>query len=165
METKATEPEQASTSAFERLFREEGRMLWRAVYVFTGGRREITEEAVSEAWARAIRYHSSIREPMPWIYRTAFRVAARELKREQRRPAFERAPLSTPPAEMGELMDALRRLPSNQRTAMVMHYIGDLPVRDIARRLGITPGTVKVHLHRGRRRLRELLGSQEASDA
>jgi RNA polymerase sigma-70 factor (ECF subfamily) len=140
-------------------------MLWRAVYVYTGGRREITEEAVSEAWARAIRYQASINEPMPWIYRTAFRFAAKELKQERRRPAFERAASSTPPPEVGALMDALRRLPPNQRAAVVMHYIGDLPVREIADRLGITPTTVKVHLHRGRRRLRELLGSQEAGDA
>jgi DNA-directed RNA polymerase specialized sigma24 family protein len=44
-----------------------------------------------------------------------------------------------------------------------MHYRLDLPVRDIARTLGISSATVKVHLHRGRNRLRELV--KESDDA
>ena len=39
---------------FDRLFREDGPGLWRTMVAFTGGRRDIAEEAVAEAFARAL---------------------------------------------------------------------------------------------------------------
>jgi DNA-directed RNA polymerase specialized sigma24 family protein len=46
-----------------------------------------------------------------------------------------------------------------------MHYEADLPVQEVARRMGTSTGAVRVHLFRGRRRLRELLGDDEVADA
>ena len=63
------------------------------------------------------------------------------------------------------LVPALRQLSPAQRAAVVLHYEADLPVQEVARRMGTSAGAVKVHLFRGRRRLRELLGEEEASDA
>jgi RNA polymerase sigma factor (sigma-70 family) len=64
-----------------------------------------------------------------------------------------------------ELIAALRELSQNQRAAIVMRYEADLPIDEIARRLGVTSSTIRVHLHRGRRRLRQLLGAEkEESD-
>jgi RNA polymerase sigma-70 factor, ECF subfamily len=68
-------------------------------------------------------------------------------------------------ADTGELMAALRRLSPMQRGAIVLRYEADLPVDEIARRMGIAAPTVRVHLHRGRNRLRELLGREEVRDA
>ena len=70
--------------AIEWVFRDEARQLWRALVVFTGGRREIADDAVAEAFARALAQPSAIRNPRPWLYRTAFRIAAGELRRERR---------------------------------------------------------------------------------
>ena len=58
-------------------------------------------------------------------------------------------------------MDGLRRLSPNQRAAIVLRHVMDLDVAEVARRMGIAPPTVRVHLHRGRVRLRELLGTEE----
>ena len=63
-------------SDLELLYRESGPQLWRAIYAFAGGRRDIADDAVAEAFARAIERVTTIREPLPWIYRTAFRIAA-----------------------------------------------------------------------------------------
>ena len=63
------------------LYRTTGAALWRAVYVYSGGRREIADDAVAEAFARALQYRGRIRRPESWLYRTAFRVAAAELRR------------------------------------------------------------------------------------
>jgi len=52
---------------------------------------------------------------------------------------------------------ALARLPSNQRAAIFLHYQCDLPVADVATRLGVSRATARVHLWRGRVRLRTLL--------
>jgi transposase-like protein len=58
-----------------------------------------------------------------------------------------------------------RQLSPADRAAVVLHYEADLPVREVARRMGTSAGAVKVHLFRGRRRLRELLGDDEVDDA
>ena len=69
---------------YARVFRETGPHLWRALYAFTGGRRQVAEEAMAEAFARAME-HRGVRDPAAWIYRTAFRIARLELERERRR--------------------------------------------------------------------------------
>ena len=116
------------------------------------------------AFARAIAHKAGIRDPLAWIYRTAFRLAAEELRRERRRPE----PLTLGHAgapEVGDLIAALRKLSPNQRAAIVLRYEADLPIEQVARRMGIAPPIVRVHLHRGRKRLRVLLGAEEVDDA
>jgi RNA polymerase sigma-70 factor, ECF subfamily len=152
------------THDFDRLFSEEGPGLWRTIYAFTGGRREIAEEAVAESFARAIAHATRIRDPLAWIYRTAFRLAREELQRE-RRPAPEIEPGSDEPSRLLELIRALRELSPHQRAAIVLRYEADLSIAEVADRMGIAAPTVRVHLFRGRRRLRELLGTEEVTDA
>lgn len=149
---------------FEALFREHATGVARTMYAFTAGRRGIAEEVTAEAFAQAIAHAGSIREPVGWIYRTAFRLAAAELRRERRPvPQLERA--ESVSTGLAALVDALRALSPNQRAAVVLRYEADLPVGEIARRMGMSTATVRVHLHRGRNRLRELLGAEENDDA
>jgi RNA polymerase sigma-70 factor, ECF subfamily len=154
------EPRPRSGHDFAALFRERSSEVFRTMYAFTAGRPALAEEATAEAFARAIAHASSIRDPLPWIYRTAFRIAAAELKRE-RRPAPEPTRSDRVPTGLGHLVEALRKLSPNQRAAVVLRYEADLPVAEIARRMGMSAATVRVHLHRGRTRLRELLGADE----
>ena len=52
---------------------------------------------------------------------------------------------------------ALMRLPLPQRQVLVLYYLADLPVNDIARDCGVSVGTVRTRLAAGRQRLeREL---------
>jgi RNA polymerase sigma-70 factor (ECF subfamily) len=148
---------------FDRIFREDGPGVWRTIYAFSGGRRDVAEEAVAEAFARAIAHSGTIRNPLAWIYRTAFRVASAELKRE-RRPAPRSDQAGEVIGDTGELMAALRKLSPMQRAAIVLRYEADLPVDEVAKRMGVASPTARVHLYRGRNRLRELLGSQEIDD-
>jgi RNA polymerase sigma-70 factor, ECF subfamily len=148
---------------FETIFRADGPGLWRALYAYTGGRREVADEAVAEAFARAIASTRAIRDPLAWIYRTAFRIAADEMRRDKARPT-EPHPTAEPP-QLGELLNALRKLSPNQRAAIVLRFEEGLSVDEVARRMGIVAPTVRVHIHRGRKRLRELLGADEVDDA
>ncbi len=52
---------------------------------------------------------------------------------------------------------ALEALAEPARSVLTAYYVGELPVAEIARTLDIPEGTVKSHLHRGRRALREKL--------
>lgn len=148
---------------FEALFRDDGPGVWRALFAYTGGRRDIADEAVAEAFARAIAYTRGIRDPLAWIYRTAFRIAAEEMRNDAAR-SFE-PDMTVEPPELDELMHALRQLSPNQRAAIVLRFEEGLSVEEVAHRMGIVAPTVRVHIHRGRKRLRELLGDQEADDA
>ena len=148
---------------FAEIFREDGPGLWRTIYALTGGRREIAEDVTAEAFARGIAHAGTIRDPLPWLYRTAFRLAQDELRKERSRRAPEPWDEKDPPEGSG-LMAALRELSPNQRAAIVLRYEADLPVAQVARRMGIAQPTVRVHVHRGRARLRELLGDDEVDD-
>jgi RNA polymerase sigma-70 factor (ECF subfamily) len=148
---------------FDALFREAGSGVFRTLYAYSGGRKDIAEEAMAEAFARALARSGTIRDPIAWIYRTAFRLANEELRAERRRG--QAADAESPPPELTGLVDALRTLSPNQRAAIVMRHVLDLDVAEIAHRMGTAQPTVRVHLHRGRTRLRELLGSEEVDDA
>jgi hypothetical protein len=50
---------------FEQLYRDAAPQLWRAIYGFVGGRRQVAEDAVAEAFARAIEHADEIRSPSP----------------------------------------------------------------------------------------------------
>lgn len=52
---------------------------------------------------------------------------------------------------------AISGMPEPARTVLVAYYLGEVPVTEIARTLRMPEGTVKTHLHRGRRALREQL--------
>ncbi len=145
----------------EDLYREHGDRLWWALLAFSGDR-EISSDAAAEAFAQALRRGDAIRDPLAWIWTAAFRIAAGELRD---RAMFE--PIVTEPAyelpePAGEIALALRRLPAQQRAAVVLYYYADRPIREIAGMLRISSATVAVHLHRGRNHLRELLGDDHA---
>jgi RNA polymerase sigma-70 factor (ECF subfamily) len=51
----------------------------------------------------------------------------------------------------------VRALPKRQSQAIALHYLEDLPVAEIAEILECAESTVKVHLHKGRKRLADRL--------
>jgi len=164
VEERAVEGDRRSAHDFAQLFREDGPGLWRTMYAFTGGRRDIAEDVTAEAFARGLAHADTIRDPVPWLYRTAFRLAQDELRKERRSHMPEPEDRQAPP-EVAGLMQALRKLSPNQRAAIVLRFEADLPVSEVAKRMGIAQPTVRVHLHRARARLRELLGDEEVEDA
>jgi RNA polymerase sigma-70 factor, ECF subfamily len=146
--------------AMDELFRRESPRLWRALMAFTAGRADVADEAVSEAFARAVANGDRVEQPVAWLYRVAFRIAAQELRRERDRATPESPSIAEETAEQdefGELFSALVKLPANQRAAVFLHYRCDLSVREVADRLGVSTATARVHLWRGRQRLRRLL--------
>jgi RNA polymerase sigma factor (sigma-70 family) len=153
------EREHHSLHDYDELWREHGGTLWRSVYAFTAGRREVTDDAVTEAFARAMQYDGTIRAPVPWLFRTAFRIASREMKQERRSMSAMNPTMQESDTRI-ELMDVLRALPPAQRAALFLHYFADLPTAEIARRQGTTTAAIKVRLMRGRRVLRGLLDEE-----
>ena len=63
--------------------------------------------------------------------------------------------------EQRQLYQALYTLDEKRRTVIVLYYFDDLPVKEIARTLGVTEGTVKSRLFSARRHLRQALTAKE----
>jgi RNA polymerase sigma factor (sigma-70 family) len=147
--------------AVEDVYRAEAERLWRALVGYSGSR-EIADDSVAEAFARALHHEDAIRDLRAWIWRVAFRVASSELRR---RPEPERGTAMTsaePSAEGLDLVSALRQISERQRLALVLHDYADRPASEVAEILGCSTATVYVHLSRGRRHLRELLEVRDA---
>lgn len=66
--------------------------------------------------------------------------------------------------DLPALVQALRRIPEKQRRALVLHYVADMTVEQIAAETGAAPSTVKAQLSRGRAALAPLV-SELAEDA
>jgi RNA polymerase sigma factor (sigma-70 family) len=154
-----------STSELEQLYRDAGPQLWRSIYGFAGGRRDVADDAVAEAFARAIERFSTIREPLAWIYRTAFRIASHELRSERRQPPPTPDPVpGLDASELHDVFRALGTLSPNQRAAVLLHDSEGFTSVEIGRMLGIAAATARVHVFRARRRLRDQLRTEEDRD-
>jgi RNA polymerase sigma-70 factor (ECF subfamily) len=155
-------------AGFEDFYRANyGRMV--ALVTAVIGDRAEAEDVAQEAFARALaRWNrlSGYDLPEAWVRRVALRIAAdsgrrlhRALRTGARLSAQRPAPSPAPGDGLGftELGRALAQLPLRHREVLVLHYLADLPVEQIAVDIGLSPGTVKSRLAAGRRRLeREL---------
>jgi RNA polymerase sigma-70 factor (ECF subfamily) len=141
----------------ERLYREHRTRLWRAVLAFSGDP-DLSADAVAEAFAQLLRRGDAVRDPLRWVWRAAFRIAAGELKERRMRSGGEVPEAAYEMAEPArELLAALARLTPKQRAAVILHHDAGYSTKEVAGIIGSTTTAVRVHLSAGRRRLREFL--------
>lgn len=150
----------ADVAYLEDVYEEHGGTLWRALFLYTGDR-EVASDALAEAFAQALRRGDELRSPERWIWRGAFRIAAGELSRRRRESDDMLDTSYEVPEETTELLLVLPRLTPKQRVAIVLHYYCDYSLQEVAKVTGSTPSAVGVHLYRGRKRLRMLLGDDD----
>jgi RNA polymerase sigma-70 factor (ECF subfamily) len=158
----------ADTQGFEEFYTATVGRLLGQLFPVTGDLHE-AEEVVQEAFARASTRWTRLRTydvPEAWVRRVAMNLAAdRHRRRHRQVAALHRTgpPPSVPPVsvEALALVHALATLPIHHRQAIVLHYLVDLPVEEVAATLGTSGGTVKSWLARGRRELAARLGEPE----
>ena len=132
------------------------------------------EDVVQEAFARAAvrwRHVSGYARPEAWVRRVAFNLAV-SASRRSRRFLVALARIGPPSEVPGlsaddlDLVAALGRLPQRYREVLVLHYLADLPVQEVAAELRVPMGTVSSRLARGRAALaRAFDDGEEASHA
>jgi len=144
-------------TGFDELYEEVGPRLWRSILAFAGGRRDLTDDVVAEAFLRTLESGNNVRDRRAYVYRVAFRLAAQELARASDSSQIPEVAMQDDPG-LTELFDALRSLSPCERAAVYLRYQVDLPIGKIADILGSSAGAVRVHLFRGRRKLAALLG-------
>lgn len=161
---------------FRALYRAHAGALFALALRLAGGRREDAEEALQEAWLRAIerldsfRFESALRT---WLSGIVIRSAhelrrRRHPEREEPKGGWEIEELAPPVAPVASTIDlerALAELPATLREVVVLHELEGLGHEQIGALLDIPTGTSKSRLHFARRALRTRLGAAPASSS
>lgn len=134
-----------------------------AVALVTGSRaaaEDAVHEALARAWERSERPDRTDR----WVLTVALNLSRNRWRKVRREVALgDEDARWTAPVD-GSAVDvrrALVRLPVRQREVVVLHYLLDLPVAEVADVMGLTPGGVKHALFRARRSLAGRLAIDE----
>ena len=122
---------------------------------------DIAQEALVRAYVMSDRFSGNFKA---WLFRIAYNCFIDNLRRVSPPAVDLTAPETLHVAGNEEsdaafrhedLKRALSRIPEKERTAIVLHYFEDLPIKDIATIMDIPAGTVKYYLSVGRNHLKE----------
>jgi RNA polymerase sigma-70 factor (ECF subfamily) len=162
-------------SGFEELVRRYSDMLYRTAYRYTGDRDD-SEDVVGETFCRAyerLREARGVSHIGPWLRTIATNLCLDGYRKRRYRSGrledlgrvssgvsteLDPEGASLDEELRGRLGKALSQLSPRQRVAFMLFEVHGLDVREVAREMGCSDGTVKAQLHRARRRLRDLLG-------
>lgn len=67
--------------------------------------------------------------------------------------------------EKSFIWKTVAKLPPTQREVVVLHYLQDLPIKEVARITRKTTGAIRVQLHRARTKLRGILERRRGTDS
>lgn len=155
-----------------------GNLIWALAKKFTP-KQEDAEDAVQEIfmeiWQNAGRYDSSKSSESTFISIIARRRLIDRLRKVYRRPAiqsiedvFETAPnvfeshLNTK-IQANQAIEAMKELRSEQREMMMLNIYDGMSHGEIAQKLNVPLGTVKTHIRRGFKRVREVISHNKFS--
>ena len=155
--------------AFDALFRREFRPIARTAYLIVGDAtvaEEIAQEAFAKAWSRW-RYVSQADRPAAWVHTVAVRLALRHKSRRRRGAHLEMVAhgselFATDDQSLLQVVELLRSLSPMQRAVVALEIIDDVPIEAVARQLRCRQSTARVHLHRARARLAELVKEESS---
>ena len=126
------------------------------------GYRADAEDIVQATYEHALRHLAGLRSDAAlwsWLVTIEMHEAFRWRRRMVRALTTtlqEQEPPAVPDSTNAvDLRDAVNHLPSRVRIAIVLHYMADLPVAQVATAMGTSENTVKAQLKVGLRRLKE----------
>jgi RNA polymerase sigma factor (sigma-70 family) len=176
---------QSAGANFEEIVRDHQAMVFRTLVRLTGSREHV-EDLAQDVFLRLYRAMSGFRGEAlltTYLYRIIVNVAQDEWKRRRRdRPLVsfsdeesdweDRLPHSGPDAEQQlverqfrySVEQQLQQLSPVERTVLVLYHQEELSYEQIALSLRLPIGTVRTHLHRGRKKLREGLQQQKEAE-
>jgi RNA polymerase sigma-70 factor (ECF subfamily) len=133
------------------------------------GDREEARDVTQEAFCRALARWPDVAtydDPVAFVRRVAWNLATSNVRRLRVATAFRRKHREisepAPSPDRVALFAALKTLPTRQRQAVVLHYLADASIADIAGSMRVSVGTVKSWLRRARSALATQLGDESA---
>jgi RNA polymerase sigma factor (sigma-70 family) len=171
--------------SFEQIVRDHQAMVFRTLTRLTGSR-EGVDDLAQDVFLRLFRALPGFRNEAllsTYLYRIAVNVAQDEWKR-RRREDRTHVSLSDEATEWEERLEHpgqnpeqqlegrqfqrlveehLMRLSGVERAVLVLYHQEEQSYQQIAAALGMPIGTVRTHIHRGRRKMREALAAEEVT--
>lgn len=132
-----------------------------------GGRRDVAHDLTQETFlsaVRALRSGAAVKAPLPWIVAIARRRLVDHYRRQRRGRRLlttlqgaVQEPQVPQPVTSGEvqLIEALEALPSHYRLALILRYVDDLSVAEVAENLDKSVRATESLLVRARSALTE----------
>ena len=165
-----------SLEALGQLYNRFNQLVYRTAYGITGDP-DTAADLLQDVFLRLHRFAERVdpsRPLEPWLYRVTTNLAYTWVKRRRwLRPlddvadwlsSKEKKPsvhyLVELDDEWRQVNRAIGTLPLPQRIVVVLYYVNDLSILEIADILEIPQGTVKSRLHYGRKALKKIIGSQ-----
>lgn len=158
-----------SVEAFARVIQLYERTLYGVARTYVG-RDEDCADVVQDTVMKAFRAIRTLREPAyfkTWMIQILINECRQWQRKKKRSPTVELSPLQIErkseqaPYEAIELTEAVWKLEHELRIVVWLHYYEDLPIKQVALRVGVPEGTVKSRLHRARVLLAEELESSQ----
>jgi RNA polymerase sigma-70 factor (ECF subfamily) len=133
------------------------------------GNQDDALDVLQDVWLRVIRGVRRLKDPgslKPWLYAITHGVAIDHIRRDYRRDKAEQGQVedafNIDEPCFGEedgiaIRDALSRLGVKHREVLVLHFLQDLSILEIAHVVGCSEGTVKLRIHYAKRQLKQIL--------
>lgn len=165
--------------AFEQLMTPLEGLIWRVCWHYTGSREDAadcSQETMVRIWKGLASWRGDSGFES-WVYRVAANCCLDFLRRKKRERSESIEPLREkgfdPPdpkartedqvadrEEKERLREGIRRLPEDQREALVLTQLERVPYDRAAQMLGITEGTVKSRVNRAKAKLKEWMSGE-----
>ena len=164
--------------AWEQLFRRYQLPLYAYVYELVQ-QEQPSLDIVQETFINAVRHLGTLREDGKfgsWLFGIAHQKCAQQWRKQGREgrilesadpPPEEESRLADDPSQLliraeqeEEFMTLLNRLPAPQRSVLLLHFMEEFPLEEIAAITGAPLGTVKSRLHYAKKMLRQMLEEQ-----
>ena len=145
------------------------------------GEHEDAQDVAQEAFVRVHRSLGSFRGDAvfgTWLYRIVTNLSMNRIRQKKSRARFEvrtsaEAREVPSPAGSGHegsdltghVERALHELPTLQRAVVMLRHLNGLSTREVSSILNCSEGTVKVHLHRGLKKMKRMLNFIAAEGA
>ena len=141
-----------------------GNMLYR-LCLLTLGNAADAEDAVQETMIRYLQkapVFENGEHEKAWLIAVATNKCKDILRFRSRHPVAEDMDLGAyaEPTEDSGIMDALMMLPEKYRVVLILYYVEEYSIKDIAKMIGRTPSAVKMRLQKGRSLLKEAYGKE-----
>lgn len=133
-------------------------MVWRICYLSLGNVAD-AEDAFQDVFLRLLQHGEAFENELhekAWICRVAFN-RCKDIRRsfwKRRVRSIEGLEIPYRSREQGELIEAVRQLPADQRMIIYMHYYENMTVPEISEATGENPNTIYTRLRRAKARLK-----------
>lgn len=141
------------------------------------GNQDVALDVLQDVWLKVVRGIRSLKDPgslKAWLYAITHGAAVDRIRRDYRRDKAEQAQLddalnidepSFGEEDAAAIRDALCRLGVKHREVLVLHFLQDLSILEIAKVVGCSAGTVKSRIHYAKRQMKQILEGEKHGTA